>query len=207
MKYTDVAWDFDGTLFDTYPHFVRAFENALNTFGVTSPYNEIRTLITTTLEDTVDYFSYKHEVNRDELLRLYKLFRTEIRPAQVSLYPGVTKTLKAIKDSGRRNHLYTNRDHSALQYLEEFNIFQYFDGLITEENIGELKPAPSGMYLLLEKYQISPIKMLMVGDRAIDMDAAKAAGTGTCFYNSNRIGVPKNVDFELERMEDLLQYL
>ena len=25
MKYTDIAWDFDGTLFDSYPNCVRAF--------------------------------------------------------------------------------------------------------------------------------------------------------------------------------------
>ena len=115
--------------------------------------------------------------------------------------------LKAIKESGRRNHLYTNRNRLAIRYLEEFKLLQFFDGFVTSENIGKAKPAPDGMQVLLEQYKIPPQKMLMVGDRALDVDAAKAAGADACFFNSNGIEKPDGADFEIEKMEELLQHL
>ena len=47
----------------------------------------------------------------------------------------------------------------------------------------------------------------MVGDRAVDINAAKAAGADACFYNSNGIAVPEGTNFEIKDMEELLQYL
>ena len=41
MKYTDVAWDFDGTLIDTYPNLVRIFKEMLNEYGYTVSKEEI----------------------------------------------------------------------------------------------------------------------------------------------------------------------
>ncbi|HAX98844.1 MAG TPA: phosphoglycolate phosphatase, partial [Candidatus Atribacteria bacterium] len=34
MKYTEYIWDFDGTLFDTYPVMVKAFQRALRELGI-----------------------------------------------------------------------------------------------------------------------------------------------------------------------------
>ena len=123
------------------------------------------------------------------------------------MYPGVEETLRAIKESGRRNHLYTNRDKGAVRYLEEHDLLQYFDGLVTKEDMRELKPAPGGMIDLCRSYQVKPEQMLMVGDRAVDIDSAKNAGTDACFYNTNGIAVPKGTDFEIENIKDLLGYL
>ena len=209
MKYTDIAWDFDGTLIDTYPNTIRIYEEALSSFGWKVPREEIRLNMSISIGHAHKYYAEKYGVECDEIRRRY-VERRELNGLclnEMKIYPGVEKTLKAIKESGRRNHLYTNRNRLALRYLEEFNILQYFDGFVTSENIGKSKPAPDGMYVLYHQYGISPEKMLMVGDRAVDIDAAKAAGADACFYNSNKIEVPEGTDFEIKDMEELLQYL
>lgn len=206
MKYTDVAWDFDGTLFDTYPNIVRSFREALESYGYTAAEEEIRLKMSVTIRDAVKFYSEKYGLDPLEL-RARQVEIEGFRPDLVAPYPGVCETLKAVRESGRRNHLFTNRDRGALRYLEVFDILQYFDGLITKENIGEYKPAPNGLYVLFSEYQIEPSKLLMVGDRAVDIDAAKAAGADGCFYNTNGIAVPEGVDILLENMVDLLNDL
>ena len=209
MKYTDIAWDFDGTLIDTYPNLARIYEETLSSFGFKTTNEEIRLNLSVSIGYAHKYFAGKYGIDCNTLRQRYAEQREEngLCLEEMSIYPGVEKTLRAIKESGRRNYLYTNRNRLALRYLEAFHILQYFDGFVTSENIGQSKPAPDGMYVLYQQYGISPEKMLMVGDRAVDIDAAKAAGADACFYNSNGIAVPAGTDFEIKEMEDLLQYL
>lgn len=204
MKYTDVAWDFDGTLFDTYPNLVRAFKEAVEYYGYTAEESEIKEKMTISIRHAVAFYAEKYDLDRAELHALFKELEG-FRPDLVTTYPGVEKILKHIKESGRRNHLYTNRNKDAVRYLEAYDLLQYFDGLITKEEMREYKPAPGGMIDLCKKYLVEPKKMLMVGDRAVDVDAAKAAGADACLYNTNGIPVPEGVDFVIDQLEDLLE--
>lgn len=209
MKYTDIAWDFDGTLIDTYPNLARIYEETLSSFGFKAANEEIRSYLAISIGYAHKYYAEKYGIDCKILGRRYTEQREQngLCFHEMSLYPGVEKTLKAIQESGRRNHLYTNRNQLAIRYLEEFNILQYFDGFVTGENMGKLKPAPDGMYVLYQQYDILPEKMLMVGDRAVDINAAKAAGADACFYNTNGIEIPEGTDFEIKDIEELLQYL
>ena len=206
MKYTDVAWDFDGTLFDTYPNLVRAFREALEHYGYTASEEEIHQKMSITIRNAVDFYSEKYGLDPVEFRTLHKKLEG-FHPELVSTYPGARETLKAIKESGRRNHLYTNRDKGAIKYLEAYDLLQYFDGLVTKEEMCELKPAPGGMIELCSQYGVKPNQMLMVGDRAVDIDSAKNAGTDACFYNTNGIAMPEGTDFEIKNLEDLLVHL
>jgi len=206
MKYTDIAWDFDGTLFDTYPNLVRAFKEALEICGHTAKEDEIHLKMTISIRHAVTFYSEKYGLDPEEFRALHKKLEG-FRPDLVTPYPGVRETLKAIKESGRRNHLYTNRDKGAVRYLEAYDLLQYFDGLITKEEMRELKPAPGGMIDLCRQYQVEPKQMLMVGDRAVDIDSAKNAGADACFYNTNGINVPEGTDFEVKSLKELLGHL
>lgn len=206
MKYTDIAWDFDGTLFDTYPNLVRAFKETLEHYGYTADETEIRQKMSITIRHAVTFYCEKYGLDPVEFRALHKMIEG-FRPELVPMYPGAKETLKTIKESGRRNHLYTNRNKGAVRYLEANDLLQYFDGLMTEEVMCELKPAPGGMFDLCKNYQVNPEQMVMVGDRAVDIDSAKNAGTAACFFNTNGIAVPDGTDFEIEELKDLLKFL
>lgn len=206
MRYTDIAWDFDGTLVDTYPNCTRAFREALESYGCTADEEEVRLKMSVTIRHAEEFYAEKFELDRLELHTRYKQ-KEGFRPDAMVLYPGIEEILKAVKDSGRRNHLYTNRNHDAVRYLEAFGIRQYFDGMYTQENIGKLKPAPDGLRKLCGDYRIIPKKLLMVGDRLVDVQAAKAAGADACFYNTNGIRVPEEADILVRDIRELAGYL
>ena len=37
LKYTDVIWDFDGTLLDTYPYVIKSIQEVLSIYGINEP--------------------------------------------------------------------------------------------------------------------------------------------------------------------------
>lgn len=206
MRYTDVAWDFDGTLADSYPNCIRAMREALKSFGHEESDENVRKELIVTTRHAMTFFAEKYGLDREELRRRYKAMEG-FHPELVIPFPGIHEVLKAVKESGRRNHLYTNRDRDAVRYLEALGLREYFDGLMTDEEMAAYKPDPDGMIKLIGRYQIEPAKLLMVGDRALDLDASKSAGGDGCFYNTNGTPVPESADFVVYDIRELLKYL
>ncbi len=206
MKYTDIAWDFDGTLFDSYPNCVRAFGEMLKSFGYEETEEAMKEKMIVTLRNAMSFFSEKYGLEVQEMRRRYKEIEG-FRPDLVRPYPEVPEILRKIKESGRRNHLYTNRNHDAIRYLDAYHLTEYFDGLITSEEQEKMKPDPSGIFLLKERYQIEPGKLLMIGDRVLDMVPVKPAGFDGCFYNTSHLPVPECADMTLDSLENLMEYL
>lgn len=206
MRYTDVAWDFDGTLADSYPNCTRALRETLKSYGHDERDEDLRAQLIITSRHAIRYFAEKYGLDPEELRKHHKSVEG-FHPELVIPFPGIPEVLRAIKESGRRNHLYTNRNRDAVRYLDALGLLPYFDGLITGEEMERYKPDPDGMYKLLAQYQVDPDKMLMVGDRALDLEASKAAGGDGCFYNTNGTPVPDSADFVVEDIRELLRYL
>ena len=198
MRYTDIAWDFDGTLFDSYPNCVQEFKELLKSYGCEETDEAIMEKIVITSRHARDYFAEKYGLDANELKRKFMGFKS-FRPEEVKPYPGVEAVLKAIQESGRHNILFTNRDHTAIDYLEYHGLTKYFAGFVTQKEMPVLKPDPSCTYVMRDKFNIAPGKLLMVGDRTADIDSVKPAGFDGCFFNTNDIEVPSNADYVLEK--------
>ena len=206
MRYTDIAWDFDGTLFDSYPSCVREFSELLKSYGYEETDEAIMEKMVITSRHAREFFAAKYGLNSDELKKKYKGFNS-FRPEEVKPYPGVEEILKKIKESGRRNILFTNRNHTAVDYLDHYDLTKYFDGIVTQNEMTVLKPDPSGAFLMRDKFNIAPGKLLMVGDRTADIDSVKPAGFDGCFFNTNNLEIPECADFCIDSLGELLEHL
>ena len=118
--------------------------------------------------------------------------------------PGIPETLRRIAESGRRNHLFTLRNETALFYIQHYGLSKYFTELITRKNGFPNKPKPDALLYLIDQFDLEPNKLLMVGDRGIDTDSARAAGADGCFYNTNDLPLPDSATFEIETPIELL---
>ncbi|MBQ8812995.1 MAG: HAD-IA family hydrolase [Lachnospiraceae bacterium] len=206
MKYTDIAWDFDGTLFDSYPNCVRAFCDMLKSYGYDEDPEEVRKKMVVTIRYAREYYAAQYDLDMEEMGRRYKEMEG-FRPDIVKPYPEVEQVLRTIKESGRRNFLYTNRNHDAIRYLEAYDLTKYFDGFMTDEEMPKYKPDPSGAFLLRDQYGIAPGKLLMVGDRDVDILSVKPAGFDGCFFNTNNLEIPECADFCIDSPGELLNHL
>lgn len=90
MKYTDVAWDFDGTLIDTYPNLVRIFKEMLNEYGYTVSKEEIHMKMSVSIGYACEYFSEKYGIDLSELKQRYRELRelNGLCLNEMRVYPG-----------------------------------------------------------------------------------------------------------------------
>ncbi len=178
MLYSAYIWDFDGTLFDSYPHVIAAFEKVLARHGI--PYDH--KTVTEKLYIHFDVAAKEYNLTKAQFEEFSDLaFQIAYRPF-VTVYPGAAAVLRAITENGGKNYLYTHRDHSAGAYLRLFGLDKYFSGIVDSTIPFPAKPAPDAIEFITSRYGLDKSQTLMVGDREIDVLAGVNAGCDGCLF-------------------------
>ena len=180
MKFTDFFWDFDGTLFDTYPRINRAIQNALKDL-----LSEVSLETIAPLSKVNAAPRPRHPGRGRKGSRRRALYRAAEEEGLDSMrpYPGVLRLLRSICEHGGRNYLYTHRDRSSLEALEHYGMLPCFTDFVTSENGFPAKPAPDALLHLMEKHGLQPEQCVMVGDRDIDLDSGRNAGMACALFD------------------------
>ena len=179
MRFDYLLWDFDGTLFDTYPALVRAIEQALAEWGVSVPAARIRALLATTLADTIDALSAEFELERAAFSARVEHYRARTTPAERPPFPGVIALCERFKAAGGANLLFTHRDRPTLDALLAWHQADHlFLDILTTEDGYTRKPDPAGFCALIERNAVPRDRALAVGERELDVQAGEKGGGG-----------------------------
>jgi len=204
--YRFVIWDFDGTLFDTYPSMTRAMQLSLEKRGLSAPEDEIYSLLKVTTGHAKRFYKEKFSLG-DDFDADFAAIRSEIEVEMSFPYPGVVKLLEDIVSSGGRSYICTHRGTSTFKFLEFHHISHLFDGCVTADDGFALKPAPDSVNYLIKKYAMDPAQAVMVGDRELDVKAGQNAGICGCAY-SDGTGTPiECADVTARNMDELRKIL
>ena len=184
MRFTHFFWDFDGTLFDTYPRINRAIQNTLKDLGREVSLSEIAPLSKVTLDHALKTLC---PVGLEEARALYALHAGEEGGGSMRPYPGVLRLLERVCASGGRNYLYTHRDRGSLDALDTWGMTLFFTDFMTSEiavaHGFPRKPAPDALLYLIKKHGLPPEQCVMVGDRDIDLDSGRNAGMACALFD------------------------
>ena len=71
MLFTDYIWDFDGTLFDTYPRISTSFREALRQLGCERPEAEILSAVKMSVRGAANDYARRYNLDAREINRLY----------------------------------------------------------------------------------------------------------------------------------------
>ncbi|MEY8457951.1 HAD-IA family hydrolase [Lactococcus ileimucosae] len=170
MMWKNYIWDFDGTLFNTYPVMLEALDEAMKQSSVEFPGD---------LEAYIKRFSiqkFAHEFAHQDFLDLYHKIEAE-RQKNPQAYAEIPKILSEIVENGGQNFVLSHRDNSTFEYLGDLK--KYFTEVITSKQNFERKPSPEALEYLLNKYKLAPEETVMVGDRPLDVEAGRNAGIAT----------------------------
>lgn len=80
-------------------------------------------------------------------------------------------TLAVVSSRGRR---------SLLDLIERLDVGSYFAAILGEEDAVNKKPAPDLVLNVAALFNVSPYRILVVGDTTYDIDMGHAAGARTC---------------------------
>ena len=205
-----LIWDFDGMLFDSYPHMIEAMRRALADFGVTTDcgalFAPMKQSVSTACRTFLPETAVDGDLNR-RLFERYQLYEAPENPPEVRPYPGVPELLRAVCADGRRNLVYSHRGETLYRYLDRYGLRDCFSGFVTEDMHFPHKPAPDAILCLIDSCGLDPAETMMLGDREIDVQSGHNAGVLGCLFDEFGM-LPESVaDFRIRRHDELYDLL
>ncbi len=179
-RFTHVFWDLDGTLTDSAPGILNSCEYALGRLGVSIPREDLYVFIGPPLLETFTRVTGTEEGGR-EGVRLYREHFSQRGIFENSVYPGVPEALEAVAAGGGRNVLATAKPLVfARRILEHFDLTRHFVFVGGADLDGPVHGKADVLRLDLGATGADPSRVLMVGDRRDDVDAAHGLGIACC---------------------------
>lgn len=201
--FRDIIWDFDGTLFDTYPAIASAFQRALREEGIEQTAEEILKQIRISVSHGINYYRDNFHLNVKSFVDIYEKFENETDEKKIYPFPYATEICKEIIDKGGRNYIITHRGKSIFKFLKYHNMLHLFTEVVTEEHGFKRKPDPEAFAYLLNKFNIIKDDALMVGDRELDLAGAKNVGIKSCLFDVCNCDFRQQADYVIESMKEL----
>lgn len=169
----NILWDFDGTLFDTYPALVEGF---VTLAGQDLDRNEVLRWLKKDSKTAFKHYGID-ESRRPEYQTHFNYYSKRI-----------SKPFQHVEDAlgaAENNVIVTHRDHqSTLYLLEKFHLKKYFKEIVSVEEQGfTRKPHRSSYEYVLKKHHID----LVVGDRELDLIPARELNIKTVAYQNPNI--------------------
>lgn len=183
MRFRNYIWDFDGTVFDTYPHITASMVHAFRSFGTEPDFTEVYRRLKSSVGETVEYYCGKNGLNSEEVLARFTAFRREDATAEERLFPDAAETFRVLTERGARHFMLTHRGPSSKVILGKAGLLRYFTEIIDASMGFPRKPSPAAIEYLVGKYGLVPDETVMVGDRPLDMEAGSRAGIRTMFFD------------------------
>lgn len=181
-----VSFDLDGTLIDSGPDLSLAINLMLeelnrDTFDTVLIHqwvgNGVPMLVKRALSGSEhvaqDLSDALYEDAKSRFERLY----AENLCVNTKPYEGVVDTLQWLHEQNLPLAVVTNKPFAFTSpLLDQLGLSHYFDVILGGDSLEKRKPDPFPLQYVLDKRDLKPAQMLMVGDSRNDILAAKAAG-------------------------------
>lgn len=202
--FEEYIWDFDGTLYDSYPVILDGFMATLNDYGIQADRREIYQILK---EKSSASVAEKYQLDFDEFTKVYKKHEANDPRIPIS-YPWTKEVLAAIVANGKKNYILTHRlVESTQELLEREGMLHLVEEIVGPENNFPRKPNPAALNYLVDKYQMNPNKTVMIGDRTMDVDAGKNAGVQSIFYDLEELLEDVAADYTVRSVEEMTQFI
>lgn len=172
-----IVFDLDGTLVDTAPDLTNALNHALKLHGY-------RTVAPALVREAVGrgapamiYEALGIESGTEAILQDFLIHYEANIAAESRPFPGAVALLERLQDRGAILAVCTNkRARLANLLLEALELHRHFATIAGRDTFETSKPHPGHVLGAIEASAGDPARAVMVGDSAVDIQAAHGAG-------------------------------
>jgi pyrophosphatase PpaX len=208
-KFEGFIFDIDGTLTSTNELIFKSFNYIAKKYlDRTFTDTEIIALFGPT-EDVIlnEWCGKNFEAAKKDYYEFYKSHHQI-----ANLYPGIKELLDYLKAKGVLLAVFTGKGRQAsLITLEELSVINYFDLIVTGDDVINHKPSSEGIMKFVNEYNLKKNEVLMIGDSVADVRASKEAGIriASAMWDSYAAEKVKNLgsDYYFNTVEELKEFL
>ncbi|BEV71216.1 MULTISPECIES: phosphoglycolate phosphatase [unclassified Paludibacterium] len=212
-----IAFDLDGTLVDSLPDLIAAANAMRAHLGMPAlQHDRIRehvgdglaSLVHRAITDERDALA-PHEQWEEGFRFFIQYYRAHLTVG-TTVYPGVTTGLSLLKALQLPLAVVTNKSERLAQpLLQELSLADDFALIIGGDTLPEKKPSALPLLHTSQSFGIAPAELLMVGDSANDVLAARNAGCPVAlvrygYADAEKLGADVVVD-SLEALYDMIK--
>ncbi len=210
MKLEGIIFDIDGTLtstneliFATFNHVAEKYlnrkyskEEIISLFGPTEDYILKNWMGDNYADARKDYYNF-YSSNHEEM---------------AGIFPGLKELIQSIKSKQVPLAIYTGKGRDSTEItLEKIGVKDYFDLIISGDDVKIHKPSPEGIERFVEMFNLNKENVLMIGDAPADVQASRSAGVkcASVLWDSYaRDEVAKmGADYIFETVEELKKFM
>jgi phosphoglycolate phosphatase len=172
-----VLFDFDGTLADSFAPITASTNHVREKFGLPPlPESEVRHYVGYGLANLIQ--TLVPDAPTDVAVDLYRAHHQKVMLTQTKLMPGVAETIPELARRGYRQAVCSNkRVEFTRQLVEVLGLGAYFTAVLGPEDVGNRpKPDPAMLLEGIRRLGVSTEEAVYIGDMAIDVHTAQAAG-------------------------------
>ena len=171
-----VFFDFDGTLANTLPYYLKAYGTVLHTFDLAKSEKEIvQSCFGKRVIDTCSSLGIPEKV--DEFSTLYfDVVKKSFKDAK--LFYDTLETLRYLQNKNIKMAVITFAYRWYIdQMMDQFNLSQFIKVVISADEVTHSKPHPEAILKACSLLETDPKETIVVGDSGSDILMAKAAGS------------------------------
>lgn len=209
--YQYLIFDLDGTLVDSCPDIIETVKMIINRYGFEAKDDAfIRSCIGGGARNVLikTLGADKENLIDTEILPLFVDYYTENCDKKTFAYSGVAEILEYYKQQGKALSVATFKIRSATEkILKTLKLYDYFDLLVTADDVKNPKPHPDCINAILEHYNCEKSQAILIGDTKTDYLTGTNAGIDVCGVTFG-YGAPEEVKalnptYVIDNMEEL----
>jgi phosphoglycolate phosphatase-like HAD superfamily hydrolase len=182
--FLNLIWDFDGTLFNTYPAIANSLRAAVRDLAVPPSFEEVRDMALISIEGCLKTMSTTYDLPLDELEAGFERHYRDVTADDQPPFDAVPEVCELISASGGLNLIVTHRRRSGMdRLLAAHGLADLIADTVSCYDDGyPHKPDPAAFLMLIERHHLRLDQTLAIGDRELDVLAAHAAGLPAALF-------------------------
>lgn len=195
-------WDFDGTLYDTYPIMLKALMETFKEFKIEKDEKEVYRKIKT---ESIRQMIIDWRLPVPEFDRKYHVYEAQ---KNRNSFPFIEtkEILEKLQNKGGRHFILTHRTvDSTWQLLKRDGLDPFIVDIIGSDSNFPRKPDPSAINYFIDNYQLEIEKTVMIGDRNLDIEAGNNAGVQTVFFDLDHLNQVVNATYFINNLKEMVQ--
>lgn len=178
LPFKAIIFDMDGTLLESTEADFKAWERTYQSYNRELTYEIYVTMLGIRSADVIrNFLNFKDEADVARVLKeKFNHFVDYVNEHPVKSVEGAGDFLQYLSNLDIKIGLATSsRQEKTMLCLGRLGLLQYFDAIVTGEQVNRSKPAPDIFLLAAKKLGVSPDRCVVVEDAPLGVAAAKSA--------------------------------
>ena len=186
-----VIYDCDGVLFDSLEANTKLYNDLCAMVG-RGPLreDEMKYVHTHTVFEAIHFIFGKENDLEKKALDILKQKEIDLKNYidYLKMEPHLVEALEKLKEKGMLRAINTNRTTSMKYIMERFNLWPYFEMVVTALDVEHPKPHPESIEKIIRELHLNREEAVFIGDSDVDQQTARSSGIKFIAYKNKDIG-------------------